>query len=57
MPPPTPRSVIGNSSAAIKDLEEAVILFEKAKQNNRALESIVQLAQIAWQGLKVEDGH
>ncbi len=51
----TAQRMSGNSSAAIKDLEEALNLFEKAKQNNRALESIVQLAQIAWQGLKVED--
>ncbi|MCI0605620.1 hypothetical protein L0156_21755, partial [bacterium] len=47
--------MIGNTSAAIKELDEAISMFEKANENSRALDSIVQASQIAWHGLKVEE--
>jgi len=45
----------GNTAAALKELDEAVRLYEEDKQNSRSLECIVLAADIAWHGLKVDD--
>jgi ABC-type transport system substrate-binding protein/serine/threonine protein kinase len=47
--------MLGNPTAAMKDLEDGISVYEKTKEDSRALESILEAAQIAWHGLKIED--
>lgn len=45
----------GNVNAAIKELEQAIEIFEKDQQNAKVLSAIVAAAEIAWQGMKVNE--
>jgi len=45
----------GNMNAAIKELEQAIEIFEKDKQKAKVLAAILSAAEIAWQGMKVNE--